>query len=77
MNFYYFFLIFWKKKKIIEHEAYRNILILISKNNKKFQFPPFCSWFRAVQDTDHIRSVKEKRMEKKEKERNKWRNEEE
>ncbi|CAI2299371.1 unnamed protein product [Caenorhabditis sp. 36 PRJEB53466] len=32
-------------------------------------------WFRAVQDSDHIRSVKEKRMERREKERNKWRNE--
>ncbi|KAF1770126.1 hypothetical protein GCK72_001944 [Caenorhabditis remanei] len=34
-------------------------------------------WFRALQDTDHIRSLKEKRMELKEKERNKWRNQDE
>ncbi|EGT38319.1 hypothetical protein CAEBREN_32726 [Caenorhabditis brenneri] len=31
-------------------------------------------WFRALQDADHIRSLKEKRQEQKEKERNKWRN---
>ncbi|CAI5437539.1 unnamed protein product [Caenorhabditis angaria] len=32
-------------------------------------------WFRALQDADHIRSLKEKRMERKIEERNKWRNE--
>uniref|UniRef100_A0A8R1HFQ0 J domain-containing protein n=1 Tax=Caenorhabditis japonica TaxID=281687 RepID=A0A8R1HFQ0_CAEJA len=33
-------------------------------------------WFRAVQDADHIRSLKEKRKEQKEKMRNSWRNDE-
>uniref|UniRef100_A0A1I7V2T6 J domain-containing protein n=1 Tax=Caenorhabditis tropicalis TaxID=1561998 RepID=A0A1I7V2T6_9PELO len=34
-------------------------------------------WFRALQDADHIRYLKEKRQEQKEKERNKWRNRDE
>lgn len=34
-------------------------------------------WFRALQDADHIRSLKEKRMEQKQKERNKWRSNDE